>query len=299
MVDPARLPDRDRDSFENPYAPPDSTFVKDPPRFRSGRIAFDIGDLFHWTWSLYQERFRTCMSIIWGVCGLNVLISFALNAMLEASATAIRDPIFFAIAQIGITFGGYVVQFWLNVGTNIALLKIARGEEVAFEDVFTGGRYVLTTILASLASTVCVAGPMLLAFVGVMILVPTIQQDRSVLSVLLAIFVVGVLGVIAVYLSVRLSQFSYVVIDRNAGVFDSLRISWYLTKNQVPTMILVYLLGFTIIVAGFLAVCVGLIFAIPLASLLLAVTYVALAGQPSAPDSPERDGWDEDAWKDE
>jgi len=291
-MDPDHPPDRD--DLENPYAPPDSTFAQDLPQGQFGKIEFTVGDLFNWTWSLYKEQFRICMIIIWGVAGINFGISFGLNLLLTATIAAVRDPILSAVMRIAVTFAVYVVGFWLNVGTNLALLKIARRQEVVFEDVFTGGRYVLTTILAWLVMTACVAGPMVLAFFGFTALFPLIQDDPSVLPVLLAVVVVGVLGATAVYLSVRLSQYPFVVIDRNAGVFESLRTSWYLTRNQVPTMILVYLLWITIILAGFLALCAGLIFAIPLASLLLAVTYQALTGQSPDAELQFLDNWDID-----
>ena len=54
------------------------------------------------------------------------------------------------------------------------------------------------------------------------------------------------------------------MIDHGAGVFDSLVDSWRLCRNQVGTITLVYCVEFAVFLAGFLALCVGLIFAFPL-----------------------------------
>jgi hypothetical protein len=284
-------PPPDQDDFENPYAPPDSTFAENLSHGPFGRIDFTVGDLFNWTWSLYKENLGICMSVVVGSFAINFAVSMVLNLLLTAVVAAVRDPSFAALMQIAVTFGAYVAGIWLEVGKNLALLKIAQRQQVAFEDIFTGAGYVLTTILAWLVMAVCVAGPIVLAFLGIGALSSVVQAD---LPFLLTVVVIGLLGAIAVYLSVRLSQYPFVVIDRNAGVFQALRTSWYLTKNKVPTIILVYLLWFTIILAGLLALCVGLIFAAPLASLLLAVTYQALTGQSSAPELQFLDSWDID-----
>jgi hypothetical protein len=287
-------PPPDQDDFENPYAPPDSTFAEDLSHGPFGRIDFTVGDLFNWTWSLYKENLGICTSVVVGSFAINFAVSMVLNLLLTTVVAAVRDPSFAALMQVAVTFGAFVAGFWLEVGKNLALLKIARRQQVAFEDIFTGAGYVLTTILAWLVMMVCVAGPMVLAFLGIGAFSSVVQADQSILPVLLAVVVIGLLGAIAVYLSVRLSQYPFVVIDRNAGVFQSLRMSWYLTKNKVPTIILVYLLWFTIILAGLLTLCVGLIFAAPLASLLLAVTYQALTGQSSAAELQFLDRWDVD-----
>ncbi len=44
------------------------------------------------------------------------------------------------------------------------------------------------------------------------------------------------------YLVARLIQFFYLVIDRDAGVFESIRLSWHLTTNRAATIMVIYLL---------------------------------------------------------
>jgi uncharacterized membrane protein len=75
----------------------------------------------------------------------------------------------------------------------------------------------------------------------------------------------------------RLGQFSYLIIDQGTGVVDALRGSWRLTRGRFATVIAVYLAYFTINCAGLLALCVGWIFTLPMTSLLLVMTYLALS----------------------
>jgi hypothetical protein len=75
----------------------------------------------------------------------------------------------------------------------------------------------------------------------------------------------------------RLGQFPYVILDQDAGVVDALRGSWRLTRGRFATVIAAYLAYLTLIGLGLLALCVGWIFTLPMASLLLVMTYLALS----------------------
>jgi membrane-anchored glycerophosphoryl diester phosphodiesterase (GDPDase) len=291
-MDPDYRPDQDE--LDSPYAPPDSTFAQEFPQAPFGRIPFNVGDIINWTWSLYKEQFGTCLGIFWGVYAINLGISFGINILVAAFGAVVRDQVLFAIMQIAVTFGGFVVQIWLNVGTNLVFLKIVRREVVVFQDVFTGGQFVLTTILAMIVFGVAVGGLILLAFLGGAAFLPLLQDQLSVLPLLMMCIIVALFVSVAFYISTRLLQFYFVVIDRNAGVIESLRTSWSLTRNHVANLILVYLLQTAIILAGFLAFCVGLVFALPLSSLLLAVTYQALTGQTPVAEVRFLDTWDFD-----
>ena len=105
-------------------------------------------------------------------------------------------------------------------------------------------------------------------------------------GILVLVIGIAVSSAITVYLMLRLALFYYLIIDREAGVFDSLQESSRLTSNRTGTLILVYLLTIVITLAGLLALCVGIIFAAPLTSLMVPVTYVAITG--TGPRPPEK-----------
>jgi uncharacterized membrane protein len=97
-----------------------------------------------------------------------------------------------------------------------------------------------------------------------------------------------------VYVGARFSQFHYMILDQNAGVIDSLRDSWEATRGRVSTLILVFMLAFSLILGGLLACLVGLLFTGPFTSLMLAVAYLSLTGQPIGGDSRAPEHWDEE-----
>jgi uncharacterized membrane protein len=98
----------------------------------------------------------------------------------------------------------------------------------------------------------------------------------------------------AIYLGIRFSQSQFMIIDRRVGPIDGLRLSWEATRHRVSTMLLVYALAVLINLAGFLACIVGLIFTIPFTSLLLAVTYLSLTGQPLGLGKARAEAWDQE-----
>ena len=111
-----------------------------------------------------RTRIWTCLSIVWGVMGINWAISVGMNVMLSGLVNITRDEAMYRLLYILTLFGSVVLQIWVVwIGQTIALLKIARGEPVAFEDVFKGGRLLLTMILATIVMLAVLAVPILIA----------------------------------------------------------------------------------------------------------------------------------------
>ncbi len=81
-----------------------------------------------WSWAIFTERMRACLSIFWGVIGINLAFSILSNLVQESLAAGVRDPIVFKVLYILTLFASIVVQGWLGIGMTMALLKIARDE---------------------------------------------------------------------------------------------------------------------------------------------------------------------------
>jgi hypothetical protein len=291
-MDPYSAPD-DRD-VENPYAPPRSMYTSEPlPEITAG-APFSVQDVFNWTWAIFKERFGLCLSIFWGAQGLILAVSLGMKMLVEVAGTVVRDPVVFRLAFILVQFSGIVVQVWLGIGLSLAFLKIARGEPVAFDEVFRGGRFVLTIILAYIVFVLALAVPIGLA-TAVITAGFLVMENQLIACVLLFLVVSTVAGLFVVYVTARLIMYFYLIIDRNVGVIDSLRQSWALCRNALATITLVFFLQLAIGLAGLLACFVGLIVAAPLMSLLLPVTYVALTGTGSPQPARADAYWEDDA----
>ena len=246
-------------------------------RLAAGRPQFTVEDVAGWSWSIYKARFSHCLGAYWGVFTINWLCQMSL-VLIDGGIASLRDPMLSLLSQFISFFLSFVVAVWLTIGQNFAFLRIARGQVVAVEHIFRGGRFVLTTILAGIAvfALLAVPGSVLYFLAGAFVVM--IVQGPS-LAGFLAIMA-GILAstLVMIYLVARLGLFYFVVIDQNAGVFSSLAITWRVCRRHVATIILVYFLGLAINLAGFLMLVVGLIFTMPLCSLMLAVTYQSLTG---------------------
>ena len=220
--------------------------------------------------------------------GLNMGIGLGLNLLLQGLMAAVRDPILF-----GTVVCRHADRQHLDPGlagdrsgTGVTSRSLApsRSRLTRFS---RAGRFVLTTILASIIFIVILAAPILIAAV-----VDRHGHGRDGRAVSRRDHLVSdreyAGRVFVIYVSTRLLMYYYLIIDRNAGVIDSLQQSWILCQNRVGTIILVIFVQFAIVLAGFLALCVGLIFAAPLATMLYPVTYLALTGTRTAqPGKPE------------
>jgi uncharacterized membrane protein len=90
-----------------------------------------------------------------------------------------------------------------------------------------------------------------------------------------------------VYLLLRYGQFMSAMVDRNLGVMDSLTYSSSITTNNRLNLFLLGLLAIAIIIAGVLALLVGLIFAYPVVWLSWMVAYRWMQyGHRAAQDHP-------------
>jgi hypothetical protein len=283
------------------------------------------GEILSGTWSTYQARFSACWIVYWGEVLANWSILVTAFFMISGLNDAFPEPMLQAFSGFLVFLIQIIVPVWLQIGLNLALLKIVRQEPVALEVIFRGGRYLLTTLLATAVVLAVASVPVLVVYyaidrflsefaffsdnLGALVLLsavgaplPVLESINANLSsewnhgvdlVLMTIVsTVGLGSILVLFLLARLGQFGYLILDRNAGVLESLRGSWRLTRGRVTTVFLMYLAHVAINLAGGLAFCVGLFFTLPLTGLLLVTTYDALSegsrdGEPAFPEAPE------------
>jgi hypothetical protein len=154
-------------------------------------------------------------------------------------------------------FVNQILSVFLSLGITRIGLNLVSGREFSIGMLFGGGRKLLPAILA------------------------------TILYVLMVI--VGLLLFIApgVYLALRYGQYLNAMVDRDLGVMESLQYSSSITTNNRMNLFLLALLFIAITVAGVVALCVGLIFAIPVTWLSGLVAYRWLQyGRRAALDHP-------------
>lgn len=153
------------------------------------------------------------------------------------------------------TIKGYVdllFTAWTSTGLGIVFLKIARGQQASLGDIFSGGRYYVTMLISMIIFN-------LITGVGFLLLI--------------------VPGII---LTLMFGQFFYLIIDRNLGIMESFEMSKTITYGNKLTLFLSWFVSAGIAILGLLACGVGLFAAIPYLTLVYAVIYLTMTGQPTA-----------------
>jgi hypothetical protein len=277
--DPYRPPDEFADV--NPYAAPQAELApveRMPTRNLYGLPPFSIDAVMSRAWEQFQRRMGLTMAIVLGVLGVIYGYQIAGNLMMTAMANAGTSQLAVGLFSIAFSIGGMLLNLWITVGQTVALLKLARGEETEFADVFSGGRYFLRFVGASILCALVLMTIAIACFIPAIATAALLWTTGGpVMIALVAIFaIIGVIGLIAV--AVRFYQYPYVLVDRDCGVTDSLQISWELTRGHVFELVALGILEGLIAAAGLLACLVGAFFTVPVSVMMVAVTYALLAG---------------------
>ena len=308
-------PERTTEDPEPPHERPDAP----PPALAWQGLAptIDPGFLLRRAWSIFSASWPACLVLYWGAAAAWWLLTNLLVLFLAGLNLSIGDPTVTPFLEFVRFLGIFLIPAWLWIGRGIAVLKIARGQTATPRDLFNGGPYLLTTLLAVGIFLSITAVPCLLVYglaeglgalgggdslVGsVRHLFPAatpviVAEYESRLLILLAILVgLAALSYAAFFaVRVRLRPFPLLVLDRGAGVLESLRTSMELTRGRAVPLFLVHLAQFSINLAGLLVGCVGLLVSLPLTSLISAVTYEALAADLPRIESPEESTEDGD-----
>jgi uncharacterized membrane protein len=253
----------------NPYAAPQSAWHEPAPitggtleEIIPGSDPIDVVQCVTRGFELTKRNFG--MILLVGVVYFTV--SFAFNfivgmvgglvmAAVQPSQPANNEAmiLFTVIVQILIM----LFSLYLALGMTRVGLNFVSGKEVTVGQLFGEGGKLPRMIGASILYY-------LMVFVG------------------LLLFVVP-----GIYLAIRYMYFQMAIVDRNMGVLESLTYSSSITTNNRLNLFLLGLLSLAIVIAGFLALVVGLIFACPVVWLAMLAAYRWMQyGRRAAEDHP-------------
>ena len=272
-----------------------------------------VGAILGAAWSTFAVAWPACLLVYWGAFAAGWVILVLLTATLASFNALAGEPEITPFLEFVRFLGLFVVPAWLWIGQSRAFLKIARREPVTLDVLFRGGPWLLTILLATGVLLTVAAIPCLLIFgaaEGLLalgagdalassirsllpasgpVLLATIESEQlALLAVSLVVLVLSYVAFLVV--SARLGQFPYVIVERSAGVLESHRFSWQLTRGRAATVFLVYLAQLALFLAGLLAFNVGLFLTLPMTGLLSAVTYLALCGRTDPAAGVQPDG---------
>jgi uncharacterized membrane protein len=144
------------------------------------------------------------------------------------------------------------VQIFLGVGELQLILKLTRGQQASFNDVFGGGPRFWPTV-----------GVFILSMIGI--------------TLGIALCVIP-----AIILLLMFWPCYYLVVDNKSRVLDSFSSASTITQGNRGTTFVLWLASLGIMLVGVLAFCIGLLFAAPLVSVMWASAYLMMSGQLAA-----------------
>jgi uncharacterized membrane protein/DNA-directed RNA polymerase subunit RPC12/RpoP len=242
---------------QNPYRSP-GAYGGPLPSYGQPAGAFapttiEMEDIFSRTWIIFKQQWGPCllaMIVVWAISlAFNMVFSFGLNFAAGLS----RDQAIILVSNVASYLITNLFSIWLGIGLALYFLRIARGQRAELSELFAGGPYFLRTLGATILVILAVLAGWILCIVP---------------------------GII---FSLMLSQFYYLILDRNVGVIDSLSISKDIMNGNKMTLFLIGLIGGVVGILIVVFTCtVGLLVVIPFFALLRAVIYLAITGQPTA-----------------
>lgn len=230
-------------------------------RARSGRWEpriFDIGETFSRAWEVYKANLGFAIAIPLVAGSIYIAASIAIGivfAILQLSVARMVGggngaevfSLLIALIQNAIV---YSVMFYFQLGGQLTFLKIVRGENPEFNEMFSGGPFLWRMIICSIIYGLVV----MLGFV--------------------ALIIPGII------LALMFWPFSYILVDRNLPGIESFSTAReVMAGNKLNFFGLSLLLGGITLLGGIVTLGFGLIFIIPFTYMVQTVAYAEMTSQ--------------------
>lgn len=210
----------------------------------------------------------------------NAFATFKKNWKILILGTIIFYATIFIVEMILVGSFGEIGQIpyqlfviFMSVGVTRFLLNIHDKRKATIAQIFTGAtsrQFLVATGVSLLFGAIAFGIMFLLGAFGLVGLLTTnIVVSATLMLVVLIILTIVFIGI---------SLYLFAIIDRNKGVFASLSYSWTITKGYRFKMFVLGLIAVLILIAGLLALGVGILVALPIVTLIQAQLYRELAG---------------------
>lgn len=174
--------------------------------------------------------------------------------------------------------------FFLGITFITILLNVVGGQHAPWviKLILSIGSYVWSILWFKVSLAAARNNMGVLNFASIRDLIPTWTEIYFMIGIAILGALITLCGFIlliipGIYVGIRLSLANLAYLDRKEGVRKSLRYSWNITKDKFWTVLLTGICIVGLYILGVLVVGVGLLVTYPLASILMAKLYTALA----------------------
>jgi uncharacterized membrane protein len=244
-------PEMPRGQDENPYSAPQTSYM--PPTVAAangpiGNQVVDAGPILSHAWEVWKAN----LGLLVGTFLIMAVISGMINGLSAVMETLLtrqgERKLATAVGGAAVVFDT-LVQVYLGIGEVQLILKLLRGEPATIGDLFGGGPRFAPVLGAT------ILGWLMFFFGFLLCVIP---------------------GIILVLMFWPLY---YLVIDGKTGVLESFSVASTITQGNKGTTFVLWLASLGIMIVGVLALCVGVLFAAPLVSVVWATAYLMMSGQ--------------------
>lgn len=239
---------------------------------------FSTKEALRFGWDTMKANF-------WFFVGVLIVI-YAASLVLSLGATALErmEGIGGAVALAGLLrFVSWVLQMIMGIGLIKIAVNLADKKKVEFADLFRHYRYFWKYLGASILFVLAMLGVLIVSLILYYIFSLFLGQGGMVAQLMQVI--VGLLGVVgvlaAIFFSVRLKFFNFLVVDRDMGPVQSIKASYEATDKVFWPLLGFMILMVLINILGAIILLVGLFATIPTTLLATAFVYKKLLSQTS------------------
>lgn len=249
------------------------------PFITKGTRPLEPGRVLGRAWKIFWSQFGIAMAVVWLP---EIIAGFAAGVFvgIGEAAGGRNRPAVPGLSVFMVSIVVPVLRWFLGIGRCIALLKMVRGEPVDVGDLFGGGRFLLRKSLAEIIkgilNTLTIMGLMVPFVMALM----AFQRNQDAI-VLVLVAAVGFTLLVLLMVMLRYWPTTYVLIDQDPPGTSCLRIASELTQGHRLTSFGLAILAGVVAMGGYLALCIGILFAVPIGHLMFAVAYCDLTGQPT------------------
>ena len=236
----------------NPYASPNIPQATPQPMGPVGSGTLDARFAAKTAWELFKAN----IGIMLGVVVIQMVVSVGMSTMGNmlqlAVISATKDPESpVALAtQIGLGIFNQCVNTFFSIGLAILCLRACRNQPLDLAQLFSGGKYLLRVIGASILYGLMIV----LGFV--LLIIPSI------------------------YLAIKYQPYWYFIVDRDCSVLESFKLAGNATTGNMGQVFVMWIFSVLMAILGVLALCIGVIPAAAIINLMFVVGYLVMIGQP-------------------
>ncbi len=245
-------------------------FDDDRPKPRGGE--FTVGDILSRSWEILRSDTFRIVGTIWAGLAFIFFVQFLQIAAFEDPNRRGQPP---GPAQVIVSLATWCVFLLLIAGMHLFLLNVVSGRKARFGDLFRCRKFAGTILIADILFGLVAGGTQMIVIFGTLLLGEIIGPG----ALLIGAFA-GIPLLYVVYFS--LSQFQFLVVDRETKPLQSLQLSWDLMRGHRLEFLYLNLMCGVINFVGLLACGFGMVITIPLQFVSFAVFYLAVTGQPVA-----------------